>query len=121
MPKFIFKSKVYNNPVEFALHFIGNKWKMPILFRLNKHKYRYGELKRSLDPITHKMLTQQLRELEQDGFVKRKLFNQIPLKVEYSITALGKSVNPAIEALRQWGNYLKTKKIKYPDNQDPDI
>lgn len=103
MPEFEHHGKVFNNPVEFALHKVGGKWKMPILWRLEKRVFRTGELMRDIPNITQKMLTQQLRELEEDGFVHRKVYPEVPPRVEYSITELGKSVIPLIKALRKWG------------------
>lgn len=113
MPGFTFQDKEYNNPVELALDIIGGKWKMPILWRLNKGIYRYGELKRSLMKPTDKMLTQQLRELENDGLITRKIYAQVPPKVEYTITDLGRTTLPAIEELRAWGNDYFKKKNRY--------
>jgi DNA-binding HxlR family transcriptional regulator len=103
MPEFIFKDKLYQNPVEFALDQIGGKWKMPLLWRLKDKTWRYGELRKDLKNITHKMLTQQLRELEEDGFVHRKVYAQVPPKVEYTITERGLEAIPIIESLRNWG------------------
>lgn len=103
MPEFEFRSKRYNNPAELALDIIGGKWKMPILWRLNQKVWRYGELKRDLGKITHKMLTEQLRELESDGLVSREVYQVIPPKVEYSLTSKGQAVIPVIEKLREWG------------------
>lgn len=76
---------------------------MPILWRLNTKVYRTGELKRSIKGITQKMLTQQLRELEEDGYVHRKVYAEVPPRVEYSLTDLGKTTIPIIETLRDWG------------------
>jgi DNA-binding HxlR family transcriptional regulator len=103
MPEFIYKEKRYQNPVEFALDQIGGKWKMPILWRLKDKVWRYGELRKDIKNITHKMLTQQLRELEADGYVHRKVYAQVPPKVEYSITKQGLKAIPIIETLRNWG------------------
>ena len=103
MPEFSFKGKKYNNPVELSLDIIGGKWKMPIIWRLKDDSKRYGELKRSLLKVTHKMLTQQLRELEQDEIMTRKVYPEVPPKVEYNLTLLGKSVIPVIDLLREWG------------------
>lgn len=103
MPKFVQHGKTYNNPVEYALGKIGGKWKMPILWRLREQKKRYGELKTSLDGITHKMLSTQLKELEKDQLLKRIVYEVIPPKVEYELTALGKTAIPIIETLRNWG------------------
>lgn len=107
MPAFEFRARTYNNPVELALDIIGGSWKMPILWRLKDQVMRYGELKRSLGSVTHKMLAQQLRALEADGLVERTVYPVVPPKVEYTITALGRSALPAIEALRRWGSHYR--------------
>jgi DNA-binding HxlR family transcriptional regulator len=103
-----FKGKKYNNPVEFSLDIIGGKWKIPIIWRLKDDPKRYGELRRSLSKVTHKMLTQQLRELEADEIITRKVFPEVPPKVEYNLTLLGKSVLPVIDMLREWGEEYKS-------------
>lgn len=110
MPDFIYDHKVYYNPVEFALHFIGGTWKMPILWRLNKATMRYGELKKALPHITHKMLSSQLKELEKHELVNRKAHAAVPLKVEYSITEKGKKVIPVIEVIRNYGLAMMKEK-----------
>lgn len=107
MPSIVFKGKEYQNPVVFALAFIGGKWKMPILWRLGqKSPWRYGELKNDINGITHKMLAQQLRELEEDGFITRKVYPVVPPKVEYSITKRGQESLSVIEELRAFGKWL---------------
>ena len=107
MPEFEFDGLQMNNPVELALHLIGGKWKMPILWRLNDGTRRYGELRRSLKRITDKMLTKQLRELEAAGLITRTVHPVVPPHVDYDITNLGRTAIPAIEALRSWGtSYL---------------
>ena len=78
MPEFEFAGLRFNNPVELALHVIGSKWKMPILWRLKDRTWRYNELRRSLNRVTHKMLTQQLRELERDGLIARTVHPVVP-------------------------------------------
>lgn len=103
MPDFIYDHKVYYNPVEFALHFIGGTWKMPILWRLNKATMRYGDLKKTLPHITHKMLSSQLKELEKHGLIHRKAHATVPPKVEYTITEKGQKVIPVIEVIRNYG------------------
>ncbi|MDZ7626026.1 MAG: helix-turn-helix domain-containing protein [Ignavibacteriaceae bacterium] len=112
MPEFIFKGKKFNNPVELSLDIIGGKWKIPIIWILKNDSKRYGELRRSLPKVTHKMLTQQLRELEQDEIITRKVYSEIPPKVEYSLTLLGKSVIPVIDMLREWGEEYRSVFIK---------
>jgi len=109
MPAFELRGRRYNNPVELALDVIGGKWKMPILWRLKDRVWRYNELRRELGRVTHKMLTQQLRELERDGLITRRVFAVVPPRVDYEITALGRSALPAIETLRDWGTHFRRK------------
>ena len=108
MPEFTFAGQQYQSPVELALDLIGGKWKMPILWRLSQRPWRYGELQRDLHRVTHKMLTQQLRELEEAGLITRTVHAVVPPRVDYAITALGQSALPAIEALRSWGSAYRT-------------
>lgn len=97
----------YNCPVEATLDLIGGKWKSVILWHLSRQTLRFSQLQRILPKVTQKMLTQQLRDLEKDGLVKRKIYEQIPPKVEYSLTDLGKTLTPLLEAICAWGdNYL---------------
>ena len=103
MPPFTMRGKTFNNPVELALDVIGGKWKMPILWRLDDRTYRYNELQRSLGAISPKMLTQQLRELEDDGLVHREVHPEVPPRVEYSLTGRGRGAMPVVRALRDWG------------------
>lgn len=103
MPDFIYNHKVFYNPVEFAIYFLGGTWKMPILWRLNKSTMRYSELKKSLPHITHKMLASQLKELEEHGYISRKAYPVVPPKVEYSITDKGREAIPVIEVFRNYG------------------
>lgn len=109
MPPFTFRNKNYNNPVELALDIIGGKWKLPIIWRLRDNVKRYGELRKNISNITHKMLTQQLRELESDGLVERKVYAVVPPKVEYKLTEEGKTVLPLIDSLREWGYAYKSR------------
>ena len=103
MPAFDFEGHRFHSPVELALHAIGGKWKMPILWRLAQRSWRYNALHRDLGRVTHKMLTQQLRELEAAGLLTRTVHPVVPPHVDYAITPLGRSAIPAIEALRSWG------------------
>ncbi|WP_319470237.1 helix-turn-helix domain-containing protein [uncultured Pseudodesulfovibrio sp.] len=97
-------SKQYYCNVELTLQVIGGKWKPIIIYRLAEEGVlRFSEIKRSIPNITQKMLTQQLREMEADGVVHRKVYPQVPPKVEYSLTEMGKSVMPVVESLCQWG------------------
>lgn len=88
---------------EMVVGMIGGKWKLRIIYMLAMHEVlRYGELKRLLSPITHKMLTAQLKELEQDGLINRKEYHQVPPKVEYSMTEMGRGLQPVVKEMYQW-------------------
>lgn len=103
MPEFLYNRKLYYNPVEFAMDRIGGTWKMPILWRLKDKTMRYSELKNDIPRITHKMLSSQLKELEEEGFVHRKVYAVVPPKVEYSLTPRGRKSIPVIEQIRNYG------------------
>lgn len=90
-------------PVEATLEIIGGKWKGVILYHLLKETLRFSELKRAAGAITQRTLTKQLRELEADGLVIRKVYPVVPPKVEYSLTEKGQSLAPVIQSLEQWG------------------
>lgn len=101
----------YNCPIQYTLDLIGGKWKLIILWHLASEKVmRYSELRRSLSGITHKMLSQQLKELEADGFIHRKEYPQVPPKVEYSLTDFGVSILPVLKGMSDWGNKNMNKK-----------
>ncbi|MBO2946132.1 helix-turn-helix transcriptional regulator [Paenibacillus sp. F411] len=93
----------YNIPVEATLEVIGGKWKVVILCHLDKGEKRTSELKRLMPGITQKMLTQQLRELEEAGLLKRQIFEQVPPKVVYSLTEYGWSMKPILDTMCAWG------------------
>lgn len=93
----------YGCPVEATLDVIGGKWKGIILFHLLDRPQRFGELHRLIVDVTQRMLTLQLRELEEDGVVHREIFKQVPPKVEYSLTEFGRSLSPIIHLMRDWG------------------
>ena len=90
-------------PVEACLGVIGGKWKGVILYHLLSRTMRFNELRRLMPDITQRMLTKQLRELEADGLIARKVYAQVPPKVEYSMTDYGKTLAPVVHALRAWG------------------
>ena len=92
-------------PIEATLDVIGSKWKGVILFRLTEQTRRFNELRRLLPKVSQKTLTSQLRDLERDGIVQRKIYAQIPPKVEYSLTELGWTLQPVIRELQSWGNH----------------
>jgi DNA-binding HxlR family transcriptional regulator len=95
--------KHFKDTVELTLKVIGGKWKPVILCHLTEGTHRFGELKREM-PITQKMLTQQLRELEEDGVIARKAYSQVPPKVEYSLTEYGLTVKELLNILSSWGD-----------------
>jgi DNA-binding HxlR family transcriptional regulator len=90
-------------PVETTLAVIGGKWKPLILYYLTQRTHRYNELKRMLPHVTQQMLTLQLRELERDGVVQRTVYAQVPPKVEYALTDLGRSLEPILLSMVAWG------------------
>lgn len=89
--------------VESTIKVIGGRWKVLIIRELMTDVRRFGELQRALSGITQKMLTQQLRELEEDGIINRQVYPQIPPKVEYSLTTLGETLKPILSAMHEWG------------------
>jgi len=88
--------------VETTLAVVGGRWKVLVLQQLLKGVKRFNELRRALTGITHKTLTQQLREMEADGIIHREVYPQIPPKVEYSLTPLGKTLKPVLDAMHNW-------------------
>jgi DNA-binding HxlR family transcriptional regulator len=92
-----------NSPVNVTLSVVGGKWKAVILWYLSQEKLRFNELTRRVSGITQKMLTQQLREMEDDGLIQRKIYPEVPPRVEYSITAYGQTLQPVLHAMAQWG------------------
>ena len=100
-------------PVEATINLIGGKYKTLILWKLMSGKMRFSALRREIPNATPKMLTQQLRELESDGLIERKVFPVVPPKVEYSLTSFGKSIKPVLESMYTWGDiYLLRHGIK---------
>lgn len=90
-------------PVTYCMSKIGGKWKPIILFLINKGANRFGILQKGIAGISKQMLTKQLRELEADGILDRKIYAEIPPRVEYSLTDLGKSLWPIIAQMQKWG------------------
>ncbi|WP_082653293.1 helix-turn-helix domain-containing protein [Aureimonas sp. AU22] len=90
--------------VEAAVGLIDGKWKSVVLFHLLSGTLRFGELRRQIPTVTPRMLTNQLRELEEDGLVERKVYAQVPPKVEYSLSPLGRTMEPILLALKGWGD-----------------
>ena len=90
-------------PVTYCISVIGGKWKPIIIYRIARGNNRFGKLLRRIPGINRQMLSKQLRELENDGILKRKIYKEIPPRVEYSITELGESLFPVINNMRIWG------------------
>lgn len=102
-----------NCPMEIGLNILSGKWKLQIIWRISKGKIRFNELQRELSGITTKVLTMQLRELERDGIIDRTIYPEVPPKVEYQLTELGKTIQPVLGALCNWGNeYIKERSLQ---------
>lgn len=106
--EYIFKlhDKTYHCAMDVTMSYIGGKWKTVVLWYLRKKTMRFGELKKQIPDITEKMLSLQLKALEEDGLVKREVYAEVPLRVEYSLTDFGKTLIPVIEAIAAWGRNL---------------
>lgn len=96
-------------PVEATLTLIGNKWKVLILRDLITGTKRFGELQKSIGKVSQKVLTSNLREMEADALVERKIYAEVPPRVEYSLTELGQSLKPILDSLWAWGETYKKK------------
>lgn len=95
--------------VEAFLDALGGRWKGMILFHLLPGTRRFGELRKTLPHVTQRMLTTQLRELERDGIVSRKVYAEVPPRVEYTLTALGRRLSPILAAMAEWGDaYMRS-------------
>jgi DNA-binding HxlR family transcriptional regulator len=110
----------YNCPVEAALAVLGGKWKIILLWHLAERTHRFGELRRLVPNITEKMLAQQLRELEHDGLIDRTLYAEVPPRVEYTLTAYGRTALPVVDALCQWGEQHEVRGARHaPRDERP--
>lgn len=95
-------------PVEVTLQLIGDKWKVLILRELMPEKKRFGELQKSISNVSQRMLTQQLKAMEKDGLINRTAYAEIPPRVEYSLTELGRSLEPILDSMNTWGNFYRS-------------
>ena len=100
----------------YSLSIIGGRWKPAILCRLLFGPMRYGELKKSIEGISERMLVAQLRELEKDQIVQRHVYAEVPPRVEYELTPLGHSMKPMFDAMSDWGNMARNKVISSNEN-----
>jgi DNA-binding HxlR family transcriptional regulator len=120
------RHKNYNGQgcsVEICTEIIGGKWKGEILYFLCKGTKRYGQLKKLIPDTTQRMLTTQLRELEEDGVITRKVYAETPPKVEYSLSEVGQSLKPIIDAMWDWGEVFRAslpmeKKLRHVSKND---
>ncbi len=96
-------------PVETTLLLIGDKWKVLILRDLMPGTKRFGELKKSIGSVSQKVLTAQLRDMEESGLLTRTVYAEVPLRVEYRLTDLGRSLEPILDAMRNWGEAYKAQ------------
>ena len=96
-------------PVETTLMLIGDKWKVLILRDLMPGTKRFGELKKSIGSVSQKVLTAQLRDMEESGLIDRTVYAEVPPRVEYSLTDLGRSLKPILDAMRNWGEGYQTQ------------
>ncbi|GAA4886817.1 helix-turn-helix domain-containing protein [Flaviramulus aquimarinus] len=102
-----YKGKEYPCCTSLTMGIIGGKWKTVILFHLLEGKLRYNELRKKMPTVTERTLSLQLKTLEKDGIIKRKVYtSKPPLKVEYSLTDSGKTLIPLIQSIADWGNYV---------------
>ncbi len=104
------KDELPDCPVATTVQLIGNKWKLLILRNLLARPWRFNELRRDLDGISQKVLTESLRSLEEDGIVSRTVYAEVPPRVEYALTDLGESMRPILDAMQVWGNAYKAQK-----------
>lgn len=105
---------------ELALEIIGGKWKLVILYNLFEGTKRFGQLKRAMPHITQRMLTRQLREMEEDGLISRTVYPEVPPKVEYSLTETGESLEPIVKQVDEWGAWYRRRFGAERETKSPD-
>ena len=97
----------WGDPLEVVWKIIGGKWKVQIISNLLEGKKRFNEIRKTMPDITQKMLTNALRDLEKDGVVERKVYPEVPARVEYALTEMGKSLEVVVNNMNQWGKYYQ--------------
>lgn len=105
--KMISNKKILECPVATTINLIGNKWKLLIIRDLMNGKKRFGELRKSLSGISQRVLTENLRDMEKDGLITRKVYAEVPPRVEYSLNETGLSLRPIITSMAEWGTKYK--------------
>lgn len=113
----MYLKKQYRCPVELTIDILGGKWKVLILWQLSIETLRFCQLKKLFPKITQKILTQQLRYLEERGLIIRTTYPEIPPKVEYSLSELGKTVKPILDKMNEWGQQYMDSNIKYRETK----
>jgi DNA-binding HxlR family transcriptional regulator len=104
--------KSFHCAMDITMDYVGGKWKTVVLWYLKNGKKRFGELNRLIPQITEKMLSIQLKQLEKSGLVSRKVYPEVPLRVEYGLTPLGKSLIPVLDAIAKWGRMMSDSRGK---------
>lgn len=105
------KAELPECPVATTVQLVGSKWKLLILRNLLQRPWRFNELKRSLEGISQKVLTDSLRSMESDGLITRTVYPEVPPRVEYALSGLGESMRPIIAAMEQWGRAYKEGRL----------
>ncbi|SDA32703.1 transcriptional regulator, HxlR family [Ruminococcus sp. YE71] len=105
------KEELPDCPVATTVQLIGNKWKLLILRNLLARPWRFNELRKSLDGISQKVLTESLRSMESDGIIVRTVYAEVPPRVEYSLSELGETLRPILDAMQAWGQEYKENNI----------
>ena len=101
------KEELPECPVAKTVQLIGSKWKLLIIRNLRMRPWRFNELKKDLDGISQKVLTDSLRSMEEDGLITRTVYPEVPPRVEYALSELGQSMSPILDAMQQWGTNYK--------------
>ncbi|MBS1543461.1 MAG: winged helix-turn-helix transcriptional regulator [Bacteroidetes bacterium] len=112
---FLLDGNEFHCAMDVTMHYIGGKWKTVVLWYLRKDKKRFSELRKLIPNITEKMLSIQLKDLEQDGIVGRRIYPEVPPKVEYYLTDFGKTLIPMLEEIARWGRGLAESRGRMVD------
>lgn len=115
--RFVLHGQNYHCALDITMHYLGGKWKAVVVWYLRQKTLRFGELRKLIPDITEKMLSLQLKKLEEDGLVSRQVYEEIPLRVEYSLTEFGKTLVPVVEAMARWGRHLGETEGRLVENK----